>query len=170
VANHLNDVAKDHPAIVVDWVRRALPAADAQQRALLRHASRTLVKAGDASMLAAWGLGGRWRGTVDWAVAPARLVLGDTLALSLELESAGARPQRLVIDFAVHHVKASGATSPKVFKGWAIELAGGERRRLTRRLPVRPVTTRRHHAGRHVVDVRINGRVVAEAAFELALA
>ena len=169
VANHWNDIAKDHPAIVVDWVRRALPAAGATERALLRHASRTLVKAGHAPMLAAWGLGVRWRGHVAWSVAPARLVLGEALTLTLDLQSTAARAQRLVVDFAVHHVKASGATAPKVFKGWTLELGAGEQRRLVRRLAVRPVTTRRHHPGRHVVDLRINGRVEAEAAFDLAL-
>ncbi|MEP7280516.1 MAG: DNA alkylation repair protein [Rubrivivax sp.] len=167
VANHLNDISKDHPALVVDWVRRELPVADAARRALLQHASRTLVRQGHRPMLAAWGLGGRWRGDIRWSVAPARLLLGQSLTLSLSLRSSARQTQRLVVDYAVHHVKADGASSPKVFKGWSLELGPGAARELVRRLPVRPVTTRRHHAGRHVVDVRINGRVVAEAAFDL---
>ena len=32
---------------------------------------------------------------------------------------------------------------------------------------MRPITTRRYHAGRHAVEVQINGKVVAEAAFTL---
>jgi hypothetical protein len=34
---------------------------------------------------------------------------------------------------------------------------------------MRPVTTRRYHAGRHLVDLRINGEVRAEGAFDLKL-
>ncbi len=32
---------------------------------------------------------------------------------------------------------------------------------------MREVTTRRYHAGRHALDLRINGEVVAEAEFDL---
>jgi hypothetical protein len=34
---------------------------------------------------------------------------------------------------------------------------------------MKPVTTRRYFAGRHLVELQINGRVVAEAAFALRL-
>jgi hypothetical protein len=67
----------------------------------------------------------------------------------------------------VHHVRANGATSAKVWKGWNLTLAPREHRELTRRHSLRPVTTRRLHPGRHAVDLRVNGRVVARAAFDL---
>jgi hypothetical protein len=34
---------------------------------------------------------------------------------------------------------------------------------------MRAVTTRRYHAGHHAVHVQVNGRVVAEAGFDLAM-
>ncbi|MFO1326707.1 MAG: DNA alkylation repair protein [Rubrivivax sp.] len=169
VANHLNDIAKDHPALVVQWLRDHLPDAATERRALLRHASRTLVKAGDAGALAAWGLDRPFRGTLDFGVAPRRVTLGGSLTLTLVLRSTQRQPQRLVIDYAVHHVKADGGTRPKVFKGWVIELAGKGERTLTKTHPMRAVTVRRYHAGRHAVDLRINGRVWAESAFDLRL-
>jgi 3-methyladenine DNA glycosylase AlkC len=170
VANHLNDIAKDHPALVVDWVRRELPGASPQRRALLRHASRTLVKQGDPAMLKAWGLGRALQGEVSLALSPQRIRLGESLTLDLVLVSTARRAQTLVIDYAVHHVKADGSRRPKVFKGWTLELAPGERRTLRRRHPVRPVTTRRYHAGRHALDLRVNGQVLAVAEFDLRLA
>lgn len=167
VANHLNDIAKDHPALVVDWVERHLSGATPERRALLKHASRTLIKQGDARMLKAWGLGRRYVGTAVLTVTPKRLRVGDSLAMSLTLRSTAKRAQPLVIDYAVHHVKANGERRPKVFKGWTIELAAGESRTLVKRHSMREVTTRRYHAGRHALDLRINGDVVAEAEFDL---
>ena len=167
VANHLNDIAKDHPALVVDWVVRHLPGASAERRALLKHASRTLIKNGDARMLAAWGFGRRYAGTAALSITPKRLCVGENLTLALELRSRAKRAQPLVIDYAVHHVKADGERRPKVFKGWSIELAAGETRRLRKKHSMREVTTRRYHAGRHALDLRINGQVVAEAEFDL---
>ena len=38
VANHLNDIAKDHPGLVADWLEKHLPEAGAERKALLRHA------------------------------------------------------------------------------------------------------------------------------------
>jgi hypothetical protein len=97
-------------------------------------------------------------------------VLGDSLTLQLSLHAAARRAQRLVIDYAVHHVKADGERRPKVFKGWVLELAPGERRELRKTHPVRLITTRRYHAGRHAVDLRVNGQILAEAEFDLMLA
>lgn len=169
VANHLNDIARDHPARVAAWVEEHLPGAGPQRRALLRHASRTLVKRGDARMLAAWGLGGRFRGEATLRVKPARVMLGEALALTLRLRSTAARPQALVVDYAVHHVKADGRVSPKVFKGWTLTLAPRAEVALEKRHSMREVTTRRYHPGRHLLDVRVNGATVAEAAFTLAM-
>ncbi|MCY0994609.1 DNA alkylation repair protein [Nannocystis sp. ILAH1] len=167
VANHLNDIAKDHPAHVAEWLVRYLPGASPERRALLRHASRTLIKQGDPAVLAAWGLGQAFRGEAEWTVAPTRVAIGGEVTLRLVLRSTAAKPQRLVIDYAVHHVKANGSTSPKVFKGWAIELGPREERALERRHSFKPVTTRRYYPGVHTVDLRINGQVLGEAAVHL---
>ena len=169
VANHLNDIAKDHPDIVLQWLHEHLPQAPAERRALLRHACRTLIKQGHPAVLKAWGLGAALRGSVTLQVAPKHVAVGDRLALTVQLQSTAKRAQTLVIDYAVHHVKASGATSAKVFKGWTLQLAPGEVRTLVKRHSMRPVTTRRYHAGRHEVDVRINGQVLARAFFQLSL-
>jgi hypothetical protein len=167
VANHLNDIAKDHPALIAAWLAEHLADASPQRRALLKHASRTLIKRGDAPVLRAWGLGGGFRGEATLTLDPARVAVGDAVLLRLELQSTSQRQQRLAIDYAVHHVMARGGTSAKVFKGWLIELPAGGGLVLTRRHSMKPITTRRYHPGRHLVTVQVNGRTVAEAAFEL---
>jgi 3-methyladenine DNA glycosylase AlkC len=167
VANHLNDIAKDHPALVAQWIETHAEGASAQRLALLRHAARTLIKRGDPRVLAAFGAGQALRGDAGLAVTPRRLVLGGSLRLSVQLRSSSRRAQKLVIDYVVHHVKADGSTSPKVFKGWALTLGPGEARLLEKSHAVRPITTRRYHPGRHRVELQINGRTVAESSFEL---
>lgn len=167
VANHLNDIAKDHPARVAEWVEHHLPGAGPERRALLRHASRTLIKQGDARVLAAWGLGAPLRGRAALSVAPGSVQVGDSLQLTLELYGQGRQPQTLEIDYVVHHVKADGRTSPKVFKGWRVTLPARGTLVLAKRHSMREITTRRYHPGWHAVAVQVNGRTVAEAGFEL---
>ena len=167
VANHLNDIAKDHPALVAQWLEQHLVDASAERRALLRRATRTLVKQGDTRVLKAWGLGQRLRGSAELSVTPRRVSVGGSIELAVTLTSTARRSQKLVINYAVHHVKASGGTSAKVFKGWTLDLAAGETRALRKTHSMRLITTRRYHAGRHTIDLRINGQTVASAAFEL---
>jgi hypothetical protein len=152
---------------VAAWLHEHLPGASAERRALLRHASRTLIKAGDAAVLEAWGLGRPFRGEAALSIMPARIELGAAVTLTLRLRSTAASAQPLAIDYGVHHVKADGSTRPKVFKGWTVELPARGVVVLEKRHAVRPITTRRYFAGQHRVVVQVNGRAVAEAAFEL---
>ena len=167
VANHLNDIAKDHPGVVADWLDRHLPGATPQRRALLKHASRSLIKGSDARVLKAWGLAKPFRGEVRFKLSKRRVALGDSIEMEVTLQSGAARAQQLAIDYAVHHVKANGLTSPKVFKGWTLLLAAGERRELRKNHSLRVVTTRRYHAGTHTIELRINGRGAGSANLEL---
>ena len=167
VANHLNDIAKDHPEVVVAWLARHLPAAPSARRALLKHASRTLVKKGHRAVLAAWGVDRALRGEATLTIEPARVRIGGEVTLTVELHSRSRSAQALVVDYVVHQVRRGGATSPKVWKGWTPELAAGERRTLRKRHSCKPVTTRVDHPGHHAVDLRINGRLVAQSGFEL---
>lgn len=167
VANHLNDIAKDHPAVVAQWLETHLPDASTERRALLRHASRTLVKKGDARVLTAWGLGQAFKGEAEFSLAPKRVAVGGSVALSLDLVSTSSKPQALAIDYVVHHVKANGTTSPKVFKGWQLTLAPREHRQLRKQHSLRPITTRVYYPGEHRVEVQANGRTIATASFRL---
>ena len=169
VANHLNDIAKDHPQLVVDWVQQHLPSASAERRALLSHASRTLIKRGHAGMLTLWGAGSAFEGRCTLKVAPRRASVGESVQLVLSLRSDSTAAQTLLIDYAVHHVKANGSTSAKVFKGWKLTLAAGESRTLRRQHSFKAVTTRRYHAGLQAIDVSINGGVAANASVTLSL-
>jgi len=169
VANHLNDIAKDHPDRVVHFVVQHLPDASDARRALLRHASRTLIKQGHAAALHVWGHGTPFRGDVTLKLAPRRIALGQAVMLEAQLTSTSRTAQELVVDYVVHHVKANGETSPKVFKGWRLTLEPGETRVLTRKHNVKPITTRRYYAGRHDIALQINGKDVARDAFVLSL-
>ncbi len=166
-ANHLNDIAKDHP----DWLVNRLagwPTDAADVRWVMRHALRTLVKKGDPRALALIGATGTAEVRVElFSVTPARLRLGERLTIRARLVSTGAERQRLVVDYAIHYVKKSGATSRKVFKLREVDLDPGAAWEASTSQTVRDFTTRSHNAGRHRVELMVNGAVLAEAAFEL---
>ncbi len=166
VANHLNDIAKDHPEVVLDTVS-AWDRSDARTAWIVRHGLRTLVKRGHPQALALLGAGAAPRLRATVAVSPRRIRLGDTITLSAELRSDSARAQALIVDYVVHYARASGRASAKVFKWTALELGPREVLRLAKRQTIRDFTTRRHHPGRHRVELQVNGRRLAETAFTL---
>lgn len=169
VANHLNDVAKDHPALVVDTVAEWLAEPDTDRR-MAAHALRTLVKRGDPAALAALGFTADAEVTVDaFDVTPDVVGMGDHITLHAEIRSAATSPQRLVVDFVIHHVNASGDTSPKVFKWTTIDVEPGERRILSKRRLIQQASTRTYRAGTHPIELQVAGRVVATSSFDVRL-
>lgn len=167
VANHLNDIARDSPDWLLDRIE-SWPRDDAATNWIARHALRTLVKSGDRRALALLGAGDAPDiRPVDFTVAPQSIALGDDITLSIALRSTASREQRLVIDYAVHYVKRSGATSAKVFKLRTIDLPPGELASIAHHQSIRDFTTRTHHPGLHRIDLLVNGRVMAQGAFDL---
>jgi 3-methyladenine DNA glycosylase AlkC len=169
VANHLNDITKDHPSWVLDRIE-AWDRTDPHTAWIAKRALRTLIKKGDRRALAVIGAGARAEirlGT--FGVTPRRLSLGEELTLACHLTSMAGVAQRLVVDYTVHYVKQSGAASAKVFKWKEVTLAPGETLTLGKRQRVRDFTTRKHHAGNHLVELMVNGERLAKASFHLSL-
>ena len=167
VANHLNDITRDHPA----WVLNRIGTWDLENQHtawIAKRALRTLIKRGDRSALAVIGAGARAEiGLGSFTVSPPRITLGEPLTLSCQLTSIARKPQKLVIDYAIHYVKQSGSASAKVFKWKELTLAPGETLTLGKRQRIQDFTTRKHHAGRHAVELMVNGERFAEADFTL---
>ncbi|ERO60753.1 DNA alkylation repair protein [Pseudomonas piscis] len=167
VANHLNDITKDHP----QWVLQRLqdwPLEQPHTAWIVRHGLRSLIKQGERQALALIGAGARAEVQVKhFTVTPAALRLGERLELALELVSSSSQPQRLVVDYAIDYIKASGATSTKVFKLKTFTLPGQARQALGRQQQIREFTTRRHYPGRHLVHLLVNGERLASAHFDL---
>jgi 3-methyladenine DNA glycosylase AlkC len=167
VANSLNDITKDNPGWALDRIE-GWDLGDARTAWIAKHALRSLIKRGDRRALAVVGAAGRAEVALhDLRVQPARIRLGDRIALSFRLESRAASPQRLVVDYAVHYVKKNGASSAKVFKLKALTLAPHATETFRREQAIRDFTTRVHYPGRHAVEVMVNGEVMGRTAFEL---
>ncbi|WP_315835894.1 DNA alkylation repair protein [Bradyrhizobium prioriisuperbiae] len=167
VANHLNDITKDHPGWVLDRIR-GWSRDDPRTVWIVRHALRTLIKKGDRNALTIIGAGEdaqvRLRKVV---VEPKTIRLGEAITLSFDLTSTSDRPQKLVVDYAIHYVRAEARKSRKVFKLKTLTLAPGESVTLQRRQSIRDFSVRAHHPGRHLVDVMVNGQTLSQTSFDL---
>lgn len=168
VANHLNDLSKTHPELVVSTVERWLVEEEPVDQRMIEHGLRTLVKQGSEQALQVLGFSSTPEVIVErFDVSPTEISIGDTVTLSAVVRSTGESPQRLVVDFVVHHVNADGSTSPKVFKWTKLDLEPGGEEELRKRRPIRNGTTRTYRAGVHRVELQIGGQVLADTDFDI---
>jgi 3-methyladenine DNA glycosylase AlkC len=167
VANSLNDISKDNP----DWMvalceRWAIPSHEHTDW-IIKHALRSLVKAGDARVFPLLGYAAKPSVTLsEITLNKNRIKVGDSIGFSCEL-SAGNKAQNLVVDYVVYFMKASGKLASKVFKLKNLALAKNERVIIVKNHSFKLITTRRYYAGEHQLAIQVNGREVVRTTFYL---
>lgn len=171
VANNLNDIGKDHPDLLVNTARRWMKDADENRTWIIKHALRSAVKRAEPKALSALGFGAPAKVVVsDINIAPRRVRIGEKINLSFSLTNPTRRAQELLVDFRIHFIKANGAGKPKVFKLKQLNLAPGETVHLSKTVALHEMTTRKHYAGVHLVEVVLNGTAQPLGEFKLSSA
>ncbi|ROO85323.1 3-methyladenine DNA glycosylase AlkC [Actinocorallia herbida] len=168
VANHVNDISHAEAALAVEitagWA--ADPGPSTAQS--VRHALRTAVKRGDPGALVLLGFAPDAPVALSGPrLASSDVAVGGSLDFAFEVANTGDSTTRLVIDYIVHYRKATGRTAPKVFKLTTLSLSPGERTTLTRRHPLKPLSTRPLHPGPHTLVLQINGTTHPPTPFTL---
>jgi 3-methyladenine DNA glycosylase AlkC len=168
VANHLNDISKVDPDGALDLAGRWAAEGGPQVAAVVRHGVRTLVKAGDPRALTLVGADAEAPIEVrEFTVETKTVRLGGDLVWRCILTAGHRLPTVAVVDYVIHFARARGAPGRKVFKLKTVRLQPGQPVEIVRRHALVPVTTRRYRAGRHRVEVQVNGRVLDGADFHL---
>ncbi|MGO4890899.1 hypothetical protein [Flavobacterium sp. W21_SRS_FM6] len=170
VANHLNDISKDNPEVVVNICQSWLGNASNNDKVhwIIKHATRSLVKAGDQKILNLLGYPSHTQlAPIKLTLPKEKLHLGDSLEFQFELGSTSNKAQNIVVDFAIHFVKAKGQRQAKVFKLRSLTLAPNTTISLQKRHNIKPISTRRYYAGTHMLEILINGQSLASKEFEL---
>ena len=168
VANHLNDISKDHPDIALDLAERW---ADRSDHAgwVVRHGIRTLVKKGNRRALALLGADTETPvELVALTVDRDPVLIGESVTFGFTLRLPdGQTPADAIIDYRVHYVGTRGAKAPKVFKLTRRRLEPGQPVAISRAHSFEHVSIRRIHPGRHRIDIQVNGTVLGSVDFDV---
>lgn len=163
VANNLNDIGKDHPEVLVavcaKWATTPKRTSD-ERLWLIRHALRSELKRGNPHALGVLGFEGGEKIRVQGQFERARIRIGESVGITLNLRNASRSVQKINVNLAVHFVKARGTTNPKVFRMRSLELQPGEEVSVAKKISFAEMTTRRHYPGLHRIEALINGRAV----------
>ncbi|GAK50522.1 hypothetical protein U14_01753 [Candidatus Moduliflexus flocculans] len=166
VANNLNDISKDHPDLLLDLCER-WQGQDARTDWILKHACRTLLKAGNPRALGLFGHNHVICATIEEAhLDNTRLSIGETARFSFTLNLNEPEPANVRLEYAVYFVKANRQVSKKVFKITENVYEPGTYP-FSKRHAFVERTTRKHYPGKHRITIIVNGDEKAEMTIEL---
>jgi len=164
VANNLNDISKDHPNLVLEIAARWLKEKP-ETRRLVKHACRTLLKAGNPKALALFGFGLPQGVSVEQlTITPTEIAIGEKLSFSFLVKTQQTSSLRL--EYAVSYMKANGTHSRKIFKISEKEWRPGQKT-VTKAQAFANLTTRKHYPGEHFLEIVINGQALEKGSFHL---
>jgi hypothetical protein len=168
VANNLNDISKDNPNIVISIVKK-WKGQSRETDALLKHASRTMLKQGNPVILKHFGLADNSKIIASkFNIATPKIKIGEYLAFSFSIQNTDLKPLNVRIEYAVYYLRNNGQHSKKVFKISERLLNSAEKIEIHRKQSFRIITTRKFYAGEHKLSLIINGQERKIEKFELA--
>ncbi|MEO1182201.1 MAG: DNA alkylation repair protein [Cyanobacteria bacterium J06636_28] len=169
VANHLNDISKIDPDLVINMLQQWMTSqrqTDQEMAFITQHALRTLIKQGNQEALALLGFGAKPDITItNFGTRTPEVRLGSAFEFSLDICSN--KSQHLLVDYVMHFASNGKKRTQKVFKLKQLELKAGEVITLKKRHPMRLMTTRRLLLGEHQIVLQVNGQAFGSLSFDL---
>lgn len=167
VANHLNDITKKDPDLVLDQLRRWRKAGQQDQDELgwmTSHTLRGLVKAGNPEAMKMLGYDPDADIEVSVEVT-GEARIGEALEFDVGLNGAGDQP--VLVDYIIHFQRPGGKTSAKVHKLKQAALRSGSLSLSKKHKLKGNATTFKLVPGAHRLEIQVNGRVRAGVDFKL---
>lgn len=165
VANHLNDISKDHPALALECAAR-WSAQSTHGDYVVRHGLRSLVKRGDAGALSLLGFDQAAEiELLRFECSPTSVVIGAEIVLEAAFRAPA--ETNAVIDYVVHYQGVNGVKGGKVFKLTTRRLGPGVPATIAKRHRFAHVSIRRIHPGPHRIDIQVNGHVLGSVTVEV---
>ncbi|WP_282038348.1 DNA alkylation repair protein [Saccharicrinis aurantiacus] len=167
VANNLNDISKDNPETVIE-IAKAWIGKTKETDWIVKHACRTLLKAGNSEVLQLFGFAPPHKIELnDLTLKNESIKTGDELEFSFLLTNVSSKSEKVRLEYAIYYMKKNGSQSKKVYKISEKDYAAKSVTKITRKQSFKKVSTRKFYAGEHILSVIINGKEIEERTFEL---
>ena len=167
VANNINDIARDHPDIILKLVKR-WKGHSKNTDWILKHGSRTLLKKADPEIYKLFGLSGSHDCEIKhFQLDKKSLAIGETLTLDFTITNMAKRSQLFRVELGVYYMKSNGKGTRKLFKITENNFKPDTPYPFKRKISFKDLTTRKHYAGKHAVSIVINGKEIETKHFNV---
>jgi hypothetical protein len=164
VANNLNDIAKDHPDLVIQIVKK-WQGLHENTDWILKHGCRSLLKKGNKDALVLHGFNPRSLAKIDGLFLPPTVSIGHYLDFRFAFVNKEKIPATFRLEYAIDYLTSSGKTSRKIFKISERVFDPGKPITISRKQSFKNFTTRKHFTGKHFLSILANGRKMAATEF-----
>lgn len=166
VANNLNDIAKDHPQIVLK-IAKKWKKNSKETDAIIKHGCRTLLKQGHPEILSHYGLYSEKIEVSAFKIDTPKVKVPDALQFSFYVENNYEIPKIVRLEYGIYYNKANGQLSKKVFKISEKIYQPKQKDLVTKRQSFKLITTKIFYSGLHKVSVIVNGEEKEIGEFQL---
>lgn len=170
VANHLNDISKINPDLVVDildkWKKEGLQEKK-EFEYLVNHSLRTSIKKGHKKTMEFLGFNLNPEiKIINFFLENNKINIGDYLKFNFSIESE--KNESLLIDYKIiYPLGKNGKNSEKVFKLKKLDLKKSGVVNISKKHMFKLMTTKRLYSGVYKIQLQINGKIFEEMEFEL---
>ncbi|WP_375723334.1 DNA alkylation repair protein [Arcobacter sp. KX21116] len=164
VANNLNDISKDNPELVIEFVKNNLGVSK-ELDWICKHASRTLLKKGDKEVLELFSFGKSHHVDISNFSCDEIVKVDDYLNFSFELVS-DEELGNVRIEYGLYYLKSNMTHNKKVFMISQNEIKS-KNKKFIKKQSFKNMTTRKHYLGKHHISIIINGKEMIKKEFIL---
>ena len=167
VANHLNDLSKTHPDLVVDRLMRWNEEGrqtPSEMAWMTRHALRSLVKSGHPRALEAIGFRADFDARAELEIVTPELRIGEALTFTCTISADSPGP--VLIDYRIDFARPDRRAASKVFKLKQGRISAGAPLKVEKTHKLKAdATTFTWYPGPHRLTLQVNGVDRADASF-----
>lgn len=165
VANNLNDISKDDPALALKLAKKWMSSPSKESIWIVKHGLRTLLKSSEPQALELFGLGNSSIIELkNFNLLTHCVFMGEELSFEFDLDVKA--DTKLRIEYALHFKNKRGSHGRKVFKLSEIDVESGEYE-VTKNHKLKELTTRNFNEGVQFVEIIINGKSFLKTPFFL---
>ena len=165
VANNLNDISKDNPDLFIKTVKPWL-GKNKELDAIVKHGSRTLLKAGDVRVYSMYGINPKGIEITKFEL-PKSVKIGDKINFSFIATNKNKSKKYIRLEYAIYFLLKNGKLSRKVYKISEGSFAKQEARSVERFHNLKIITTKKYYPGGHEIAIIANGKELAKKPFIL---
>jgi 3-methyladenine DNA glycosylase AlkC len=164
VANNLNDISRDNPEVVLDWVGEwSTFDASEERRWILTRALRTLVNEGDPSALAILGYASPSSLDVAWQdTTPATVEINQLLPFEFRVSNRSGTSAHVLLLLTMDAPGKGSVRRTSRYHLWKGLVGAGQTVRASKRVHFVDKSTQRKEPGTYRLIVTVNGELLEE--------
>ena len=164
VANNLNDISKDNPQLVIEFVKQNIGKTK-ELDWICKHGSRTLLKKGNKEILGLFSFDKSYHINLTDFCYDKSVNVDDNLTFSFEINSDEVIGN-IRIEYVIYYLKSNNIHNKKVFMISQNEIKSSSKK-FIKKQSFKNMTTRKHYLGKHFIAILINGVEVLKEEFYL---